>query len=125
MKEIIFYCFNENLMKTFIDILVGYMTIAVLATQMNLAEKPFWVHFLEDKHMRILMIFAGAQAACSNWKASILATYLYYLTLDNNEAVLMFIRDIPRKKSDESPDEDHSETKDEVKEDEDPLKMFF
>ena len=112
-------------MKTFIDILVGYMTIAVLATQMNLAEKPFWVHFLEDKHMRILMIFAGAQAACSNWKASILATYLYYLTLDNNEAVLMFIRDIPRKKSDESPDEDHSETKDEVKEDEDPLKMFF
>lgn len=114
-------------MKTFIDILVGYMTIAVLATQMNLDEKPFWVHFLEDKHMKILMMFAGAQAACNNWRASLLATYIYYLTLDNTDSVLMFIKEEVRNKKDDdkSSDEKESETKDEVDEDEDPLKMFF
>lgn len=123
-------------MKTFIDILVGYMTIAVLATQMNLDEKPFWVNFLEDKHMKILMMFAGAQAACGNWKASVLATYIYYLTLDNTDSVLMFIKDIPNTtravydavddavNDDESSDEKDSETKDDAKE-EDPLQMFF
>ena len=119
----------KNLMKTFIDILVGYMTIAVLATQLNLGEKPFWVHFLKDKHMKILVVFAAAQAACNNWRASLLATYIYYFTLDNTDSVIMFIKEIRNKKDDDKSsdekesDEKESETKDE--ESEDSLKMFF
>lgn len=119
-------------MKTFLDILVGYMTIAVLATQMNLDEKPFWVHFLTDKHMKILMMFAAAQAACNNLRASILATYIYYLTLDNAEFVVMFVKDISKLAIDESSneetkekDEDKDEEKDKEQKEEDPMKMFF
>lgn len=102
------------------------MTIAVLATQLNSNETPFWVHFLEDKHMKILMMFAAAQASCNNWKASLLATYIYYLTLDNTGTVLRFIKDIHNEKDYDDSDEKKLETKDDAKkEEEDSLKMFF
>ena len=115
-------------MKTFVDILVGYMTIAVLATQMNLDEKPFWIHFFTDRHMKILMMFAAAQAACGNVRASIIATYIYYLTLDHAESVITFVKDIPNLIHDESLNEKTKENdveEDEGQEEEDSMKMFL
>ena len=101
------------------------MTIAVLASQMNLDEQPFWVNFLSDKHMKILMMFAAAQAACNNLRASILATYIYYLTLDNSESVIMFIKDLPKMTNDIVADEKSNQKNEEEKEEDDSMKMFY
>jgi hypothetical protein len=66
-----------------VDIVTAYMTILLLSEQLQIgdnANQDLLKKLLRHDVIKIMVIFAAAQAATSNFRASVIATYLFYST---------------------------------------------
>lgn len=84
------------ILRHYVDLIVGYMTMLVLADSIGVDKPDIVKVFLKNYYIKVLVLFSAALAATQNIKASMLATYLFYVSLGwgHKNREMLFIPDI-------------------------------